>query len=203
MRTRRSSNSIVVVVFIVIVIAAFVARRTSQVAGRPSTDQSQPSSQTAPVEVRIGPPDIYPDPIRTPGATDPDITPDNVQENICNPNWSTRSIRPPVNYTNRLKVDQIREYAEADTNPKDYEEDHLIPLELGGNLNDPRNLWPEPYSTSIPDGGAHFKDKVESYLHKQVCDGELSLDQAQQEIASDWYRVYTKSVRYRQSTRER
>lgn len=188
MRTRRSNTSIVIVVLLIIVIAAVVARRTGQVA-------SQPFSQTESVAARIGPPDIYPDSVRTPGAADPDIRQDNIQENICNPNWSTRSIRPPMNYTNRLKLKQIREYADSDTNPRDYEEDHLIPLEIGGNPTDPRNLWPEPYEASIPDGGARYKDKVESYLHKQVCDGELSLVQAQQQIASDWYRVYTTSVR--------
>jgi hypothetical protein len=202
MRTRRSNNSVVVVVFIVIVIAALLAHRTRQVTGRNAPEAtSQPSSQTAAVEPRIGPPDIYPDPVRTPGATNPDITPDNIHENICNPNWSTKSIRPPVNYTNRLKTEQIQEYADADTNPRDYEEDHLIPLELGGNPKDPRNLWPEPYDTSIPDGGARYKDKVENYLHNQVCVGNLTLDQAQKEIVNDWYRVYSTSVRHEGSDR--
>jgi hypothetical protein len=28
-------------------------------------------------------------------------------------------------------------------NPKDYEEDHLISLELGGAPRDPKNLWPQ------------------------------------------------------------
>ena len=106
-----------------------------------------------------------------------------------------------MNYTNRLKIEQIQEYADADTNPRDYEEDHLIPLEIGGNPTDPRNLWPEPYHTSIPDGGARFKDKVENYLHKQVCAGNLSLDQAQAEIASDWYLVYTTFVRHQGAQR--
>ena len=204
MRTRRSSNSVVVIVFVVIVIAAFFAHRTSQLTERPPLEAtertspdppSHPSAQTAPVEVRIGPPDIYPDPGRTPGATNPGITLDNIEDNICNPNWSTKSIRPPLNYTNKLKREQIQEYADTDTNPKDYEEDHLIPLEIGGNSTDPRNLWPEPYDTSIPDGGARFKDKVENYLHKQVCMGNLTLDEAQKEIAGDWYRVYSTSVR--------
>lgn len=202
MRTRRSNTSVVVVVFIVIVIAAFFAHRTTQVTGRISPEPpSHLSSQTAAADPRIGPPDIYPDPIHTPGATNPDITPDNIQENICNPNWSTKSVRPPVTYTNQLKVEQIQEYGDADTNPKDYEEDHLIPLEIGGNPTDPRNLWPEPYDTSVPDGGARFKDKVEGYLHKQVCAGNITLDQAQKEIASDWYLVYTTSVRNERSER--
>jgi hypothetical protein len=127
--------------------------------------------------------------------------PDNIHETICNPNWSTKSIRPPVNYTNKLKTEQIREYADTDTNPRDYEEDHLIPLELGGSPTAPRNLWPEPYDTSIPDGGVRYKDKVENYLHIQVCAGNLTLDQAQKEIVNDWYRAYTTSVRHEGSDR--
>jgi hypothetical protein len=145
-------------------------------------------------EARVGPADIYPDPVRTPGATNPDITQDNIRETICNPRWSTKSIRPPASYTNHLKVGQIREYGYSDSTLKDYEEDHFIPLELGGNPTDPRNLWPEPFETSIPDGGAHSKDKVENYLHAEVCAGSLTLEQAQKEITGDWYRVYTTSV---------
>jgi len=146
------------------------------------------------VASRIGPPDIYPDPARTLGAINPEITQVNIHETICNPRWSTKSIRPEESYTHRLKVDQIAEYGYADSRLKDYEEDHFIPLELGGNPTDPKNLWPEPYDASIPDGGAHAKDKVENYLHAEVCSGSLTLAQAQREITADWYRVYTESV---------
>jgi hypothetical protein len=62
----------------------------------------------------------------------------------------------------------------------------LISLELGGS-NDISNLWPE---AADPTPGFHQKDQVENYLHKQVCEGKLSLKQAQQEIATDWLRVY-------------
>jgi hypothetical protein len=134
------------------------------------------------------------DPARTPGATNPDITQENIRQTICNPRWSTKSIRPEASYTNRLKIEQIGEYGYSDSRLKDYEEDHFIPLELGGNPTDPRNLWPEPFETSVPDGGAHAKDKVENYLHAEVCSGSLTLDQAQREIAEDWYRVYQASV---------
>lgn len=71
----------------------------------------------------------------------------------------------------------------------DYEEDHLISLELGGSPTDPKNLWPESYTT-IPN--ARDKDKVENYLHKQVCSGALSLKEAQREISTDWISVYWK-----------
>ena len=146
------------------------------------------------IQARVGPTDIYPDPARTPGAVNQDITQENVRDTICNPRWSTKSIRPPASYTHQLKIEQIRAYAYADSMLRDYEEDHFIPLELGGNPTDPKNLWPEPFDTSVPDGGAQFKDKVEHYLHAQVCAGSLTLEQAQREITDDWYRVYTTSV---------
>jgi hypothetical protein len=181
---RKRSPSLFVIIFIVFIcFSVAVLMYDSRQADVPSATNS---GQIA----HIGPADIYPDPARTPGAADPDITPSNLDENICNPNWTTKSIRPPVHYTDSLKHQQIIQYGYEDTSPRDYEEDHLIPLELGGNPTDEKNLWPEPYSASIPDGGAHAKDRVESYLHRQVCSGQISLSQAQHLIASDWYRVY-------------
>ena len=38
----------------------------------------------------------------------------------------------------------MRAYGETGS-PSDYQEDHLVSLELGGHPTDPRNLWPEPY----------------------------------------------------------
>ena len=67
-----------------------------------------------------------------------------------------------------------------------YEVDHLISLELGGS-NDIANLWPEP---ADPRPGFHEKDKVENYLHDQVCNGSMSLQDAQYKIANDWFTVY-------------
>jgi len=144
---------------------------------------------------RLGPPDIYPNRVLTPGLANPEITQDNIQVTICGHYWSTKSVRPPAGYTNRLKIEQIQEYGDQDTDPRDYEEDHLIPLELGGDPWSPQNLWPEPYVASIPEGGARFKDHVENYLHERVCAGGISLPTAQQEIATDWYRVYLEDVR--------
>jgi hypothetical protein len=44
---------------------------------------------------RIGPAEIYPDPVRTPGAANPQVTQRTIQDNICNPHWSTKLMRPP------------------------------------------------------------------------------------------------------------
>jgi hypothetical protein len=57
---------------------------------------------------------------------------------------------------------------------------HLVPLELGGAVNDPRNLWPEPGASPNP------KDAVEDELNQEVCDGQTSLAQAQRLIATNW-----------------
>ncbi|HEV2522752.1 MAG TPA: hypothetical protein VGT24_10270 [Candidatus Acidoferrales bacterium] len=185
MQHRKGTIPILLVLALLILVIWYFQSRTT------STKTNAPGEIP---EARLGPPDIYPDPARTPGVINPDVTQENIHETICNPHWSTKSIRPAASYTNRLKIEQIGEYGYADSRMKDYEEDHFIPLELGGNPTDPKNLWPEPFETSIPGGGAHAKDKVENYLHAEVCSGSLTLDQAQREITEDWYRVYETSV---------
>jgi hypothetical protein len=72
--------------------------------------------------------------------------------------------------------------------------DHLISRELGGaDMID--NLWPQPY-TQHP--GAHEKDWLENRLHKDVCSGIISLEEAQQEIRDDWYAAYLKRTESRE-----
>lgn len=107
----------------------------------------------------------------TPGALNPDVTQANIHETICVRGW-TRTIRPPVEYTNALKVRQMRVYGETG-DPSDYQEDHLISLELGGDPRDPRNLWPQPYPR------ASEVDRIENELNAKVCSGELTLAEAQ------------------------
>src|SRR6185437_10688071 len=88
-------------------------------------------------------PAILADPVRTPGVLNPGVTQANIRSTICRHGW-TATIRPPVDYTNALKRRQMRQYGETGS-LSDFQEDHLISLELGGNPTDPRNLWPEPY----------------------------------------------------------
>jgi hypothetical protein len=110
-------------------------------------------------------------PTLTPGALNPDVTQATIHETICAHGW-TKTIRPPVEYTNALKVKQMREYG-LTGDPSDYQEDHLISLELGGDARDPRNLWPEPYPR------ASDVDRIENELNAKVCTGRLSLADAQ------------------------
>ena len=123
-----------------------------------------------------------PDPSCTPGVLNPDVSQDTIDQTICVSGW-TSTIRPPTSYTNKLKVEQIAEYGYADTSTADYEEDHFIPLELGGAPRDPSNLWPEPHGGSE---NSYSKDSVENALKKAVCDGRVQLSDAQNAIATDW-----------------
>ena len=71
-------------------------------------------------------------------------------------------------------------YGYSGRSPGDFEYDHLVSLELGGAVNDARNLWPEAGASPNP------KDSVENALHRMVCDGQMPLAQAQHIIATDW-----------------
>ena len=116
-------------------------------------------------------PRVLADAVRTPGVLNPEVTQATIRSTICTRGW-TATIRPPVAYTNALKRKQMREYGEVGT-LSDYQEDHLISLELGGHPTDSRNLWPEPYPR------ARRVDAIENELNAQVCEGTLTLAEAQ------------------------
>jgi len=122
-----------------------------------------------------------PDPALTPG----DVLPMTVSD-ICVPGYSSK-VR---NVTEAVKNQVYLEYGITSHAPGSYEVDHLISLELGGS-NSIRNLWPEPY---FGDLNAHVKDRIENKLHALVCDGQLDLPTAQQEIATDWIAAYIKYI---------
>lgn len=132
-----------------------------------------------------------PDTILTPGATNPNVTQENIGQTICVHGW-TSTIRPPTSYTTPLKEQQMVQYGfatdvtDAAAKMGDYEEDHLISLELGGSPTDPKNLWPEPHHTTPLGRGSFAKDAFENWLHRAVCDGKLTLAQARRAIAKDW-----------------
>ena len=138
-----------------------------------------------------------PDHRMTPGAINPNVTQANISRTVCAKGYS-KTIRPPAHLTNRLKKQQIREYGYADRNPKHYEEDHLIPLSIGGAPEDRRNLWPEPRQS---EWGADKKDQFEFVLYKMVCAHEIALADAQREIATDWIAAWKKYVPSHQNHR--
>lgn len=103
----------------------------------------------------------------TPGALNPDVTQDTIAQTICVSGW-TATVRPPTSYTDSLKRQQMAAYGAAGT-PADYEEDHRVPLAVGGAPTDPRNLWPEPLAA------AKLKDQVEVRTQRAICDATTTL----------------------------
>ena len=123
-----------------------------------------------------------PDPGCTPGAVSPAVTQADISSTICRVGY-TETVRPSESVTEPEKETSLGAY--GDSGPLHiYEYDHLVPLELGGAVNDPRNLWPEPGGAPNP------KDELENRLREMVCAGEMPLAVAQREIARNWVAVY-------------
>lgn len=129
-----------------------------------------------------------PDPSCTPGATNPAVTQATIGSTICRTGW-TRTIRPPESVTGPEKRASLAAYGDQGT-LSGYEYDHLVPLEVGGAPNDPRNLWPEPQAGPPP----NIKDKLENRAKALVCRGQVPLDEAQRTIATDWVSAYRRYV---------
>src|SRR5271165_3556365 len=144
-----------------------------------------PSTQTvslASSSTKAGPAYLYPNPTLTPGAV---LTTD--VSTICVPGYAA-SVRDVSTATKK----QV--YAEYGVSYPQalgaYEVDHFIPLEIGGS-NDIKNLWLEP---ATPTPGFHQKDQFENFEHGQVCNGKISVAEAQSRMLSDWYFYWEEEV---------
>jgi hypothetical protein len=135
---------------------------------------------------------VLPDASCTPGATNPAVTQATMGATICTPGWS-ESVRPPESVTEPQKRLAIAAYGSYDGQSLGvYEFDHLISISLGGALDSPKNLWPEPDYPGV--AGSSFtlnpKDKLEDKLHVLVCSGRMSLASAQHLLSTDWIAGY-------------
>ncbi len=126
----------------------------------------------------------------TPGAINPDVTQANLGQTICVAGF-TKTIRPSTSYTNALKRSQLNSgyNVGGDTLLSHYEEDHLLPLEIGGAPKDKRNLWPEPRFGA---NSAAMKDKLENKIHLLICSGAITLKEGQAIFMIDWVAGYRK-----------
>lgn len=149
------------------------------------TVQAQPAASSCHFGDDHGQP--LPDPHCTPGALSPAVTQATLATTICRKGGYTSTIRPPASVTDKEKAANAKSYGYTGT-LHDAEYDHLISLELGGDPNDPRNLWVEPPSPGHRAGAGpnNPKDAVETRLHTAVCSHQVTLSAAQQAVATDW-----------------
>lgn len=94
---------------------------------------------------------------------------------------------------NKLVPPAVRErvfatYGISGNDAAAYEVDYLITPALGG-ADDIHNLWPHSYDAAW---NAHVKDQLEDRLRDLVCGGNLDLQTAQRDIATDWVSTYKK-----------
>jgi hypothetical protein len=145
------------------------------------SDPTPATIQASKCVSRAGLPDLR----CTPGALNPHVRQSNVRRTVCVSGW-TDTIRPPTSYTNRLKAQGIKDYGFKNSTLGHYEEDHLIPLSVGGSARSPENLWPEPYKGAF---GARVKDRLERLLHNRICDGTVRLAKARRDFRH-WKRTF-------------
>ena len=118
------------------------------------------------------------DPHLTPGATF------NVSTTaICRSGYASSVRDVPSSEKDHVYA----EYGIVHHSTNQYEIDHLIPLELGGD-NSLANLWPQ--LNDHPRGYLNSKDILENRLHSLVCARTLSLASAQHQISTDWVATY-------------
>jgi hypothetical protein len=122
--------------------------------------------------VTLVPPASYPDgmwaPVHTPGS----VFTESAQQ-VCTPGYA-KTVRA---VTEDEKRQVLAEYGLPSSTG--YVIDHLVSLELGGS-DELDNLWPEQTEES------KRKDAVENALHLAVCQGQMSLADAQEQIATWW-----------------
>lgn len=118
----------------------------------------------------------------------PAVTQATIKSTICVAGW-TATVRPSTSYTNKLKAQQLAQYAPLHPNDPNWtmtgtEEDHRVPLELGGSPADPLNLSPEDHP------GSFTKDAAENKAKSDVCNGHLTLAEAQRVFVLTYLAAY-------------
>jgi len=109
----------------------------------------------------------------------PDVTQANISETICQHGWSA-SVRPPVSYTNQIKIQLMEREGLPLELIGNQILDHKINISIGGSPDDPRNMALQDASTS------REKDRAERIAQRLVCSGQMPLRRAQEVMFNNW-----------------
>jgi hypothetical protein len=145
---------------------------------------------------RIGPPQLYPDQVMTPGLADTL----NVEDLTKRYTDSCPSGKTSCTYSqahrNVPEAVHTQVYVEynvptGERNLKHGEVDHFYPLCAGGS-NDIKNLWDQPAENEWngENFGFHEKDKLETYVCTQIIAGKMKPKDAFNRIKNDWVKFY-------------
>ncbi|GAA0992607.1 hypothetical protein GCM10009551_053680 [Nocardiopsis tropica] len=123
--------------------------------------------------------ELLPDSKCTPGAISRDGARTDISKTVCKKGWAKTQTGSSSVYAKERPL-AARAYGTSEKESKDLVLDHLVPVQLGGAVNDPRNLW-----LQTPEA-ARKKNRVDTALTAAVCSGTMSLASAQRVIAQDW-----------------
>ena len=118
-----------------------------------------------------------PNPVLTPGA----VATDDLGDICGRPGGRTYSRRHRVWHD---KLDTLAKYHLPPYVARDYEDDDLIPICMGGDNADPHNHWTQHWPE------ARVKDRMDTEACRLVCTHRLSLPDARALFTPDWRRGY-------------
>jgi hypothetical protein len=135
-----------------------------------------------------------PDPKCTPGAVNPTLTLDVLQ----NEKFRTTCVRDVASSAQKKTATYLwynyRHPANNTGATQTCELDHLISLEIGG-ADTLDNIWPQCGPNKVVLRNRYFKQKdiVENYLAAQIKAGKMNLAEVQKGIAEDWTQYLDKA----------
>jgi hypothetical protein len=106
----------------------------------------------------------------------PAVTEDTLQSTTCVHGWTT-TVRSSFFARQQMKLEKMKALGATDATA--YQLDHIVPLCLGGSLDNPKNLQLQLWSE------ATRKDRMEIKLCCLVCTGQVGLAEARLAIL-DW-----------------
>ncbi len=131
----------------------------------------------------------WPDDKVTPGQANPKVTQRNIRRTVCSPRW-VKSQQPSARFIATAKSAQLQSVNYSIKDPARYELDYRIPIEVGGHPRAAANIWAQPLGT---EWNALAKNKLDTYMAREVCAGRMKLADAQAAYQRDWvdlFRLY-------------
>lgn len=139
-----------------------------------------------------------PPPPLTPSAIEPEIkiTPEIYQNNfpqtMCVGGYINTTYPRPIHssyFGGKPGKQLICKYSYMESLPKNYQEIRLVPLGVGGNPSDSRNLWSKP---QISAWDAARKERSKFVTSRMVCTQEITLAEIRQAISINLIEVWKK-----------
>jgi hypothetical protein len=123
---------------------------------------------------------------QTPAMLDQRVTQHSIGDTICRPDYAD-TVSPPVDVMMQHKQHLLADRGIDPEDGPDYALDHRVPILLGGSVDAPANLDLLPWAGPK---GERRKARFVVHLKHCVCEGKLSLSDAQAAIVGNWSAAY-------------